>query len=290
MGIMQTKSIIDILLAAAAFLKKPLQKIAAQSLKDAYEAAKSFLRKKLAANPDALDALDLATAKPESMLRKALLIEESAYVDLAGDAELVRLINKVAALLPISCEAVTQSVRVIGHGNRVQVAGRDVITTEKIIARNTITPDDRHVSVEQREQLLAVIRELADRLAGFDGKPNFSGAHRMLQRRFNVASYLLLPFGQFSEALAFLKQQRAIHRASLQRHNPVAYRNDLFRSIFAGARELKWDGARVYVFAAEVLGLNCPVSSLKALGPVQLKALAIAVQRHVAQSRRAATA
>ena len=286
---MQTKSIISTLLAASAFLKKPFQEIASQSLKDAYEVARAFLRKKLAANPDAVDALDLATAKPESHVRKALLIEESACVDLPGDAELARLICKLAALLPRSSDAVTQRVRVIGHRNRVQVAGRDVIITEKIIERNEITPDERHVSAEQRNQLLAVIRELADRLAGFDGKPNFSGAHRMLQRRFKITSYLLLPRAQFAEALAFLKQQRAIHRAALQRHNPVAYRNDLFRAIFAGARELKWERNQVYLFATEVLGLKHPVSSLKALGPVQLKTLANAVQRHVAQCRRATT-
>ena len=104
-----------------------------------------------------------------------------------------------------------------GSGNSVQVAGRDLIHTAKHIQRNTITPDERHLSVEQREQVQAVVSELAARLAGNDGAPNFAGAHRMLQRRFNVASYLLLPREKFAEALAFLKQQRAIHRSRLQR-------------------------------------------------------------------------
>ena len=108
----------------------------------------------------------------------------------------------------------------------------------------------------------------------------------MLQKRFNVASYLLIPGGQFTEALAFIKQQRAIHRSALQRRNPVAYRNDLYRAIFAGARELKWDGKRVYLFAAEVIGLKRPIESLKELGPLQLKAVAGEVHHLVIQSRR----
>ncbi len=284
---METKTVIGTLLAAAAFLKRPVQGITAQLLKDAYEAAKTYLRKKLEANPDAMDALELATEKPDSLLRKSLLVEESASADLAGDSELAKLINHLAELLPSSGEIVVQSVHFTGRENRVQVAGRDLINTEKVIERNTITPDERHLMVEQREQLQELISELATRMAGKNGCPNFSGAHRMLQRRFNVASYLLIPSGQFAEAIAFLKQQRAAHRSPLQRRNPVAYRNDLYRTIFAGARELKWEGQRVYQFAAEVLGLNRAVASLKELGPVQLKRLAGAVHGQVVAYRRA---
>jgi len=50
---------------------------------------------------------------------------------------------------------------------------------------------------------------------------------------------------------------------------------------FAGARELGWDGERVYRFATEKLALKTAVASLKELGPVQLKALAGFIQREV---------
>ena len=216
MGIMQTKTIIGRLLAAAAFLKKPAQEIASQAIKDAYRATKAHLQKMLSANPDAVDALDLATEKPESLVRKALLVEESASVDLAGDAELARLIRELAELLSLSGEMVAQNVRVTGRENRVQVAGRDLINTEKFIERNAITPDERHLTVEQKEELQSLISELAARLAGRDGSPNFAAMHRMLQRRFNVASYLLIPKEQFAEALAFLKQQRTVHLTGLK--------------------------------------------------------------------------
>jgi hypothetical protein len=61
---MQTESIFSTLLARAAFLKHAVQGVASQAVWDAYEAAKSYLRKKFAANPDATRALELATANP----------------------------------------------------------------------------------------------------------------------------------------------------------------------------------------------------------------------------------
>jgi hypothetical protein len=36
------------------------------------------------------------------------------------------------------------------------------------------------------------------------GAPNFAAVHRHLQRRFRVASYLLIPRERFADALAFL--------------------------------------------------------------------------------------
>ena len=285
MVIMQTESIFSTLLAAAAFLKHAVQDVASQAVRDAYETAKAHLRKKFGANPDATRALELATAKPESLLRKALLAEESAPMNLANDSELARLIERLAALLPPTGDVVRQNVRVMGDGNRVQVAGRDLIHTEKFIHRNTITPDERHLTIEQRDRIRQVAGELADRLAGDDGEANFAAVHRMLQRRFQVASYLLIPRSRYDEALSFLRQHRAINRSRLRHRNPVAYQNDFYRAIFAGARELGWDGEQVYRFASEKLALKRPLVSLKELGFVQLKSLAAAVQREVRAKR-----
>lgn len=285
MGIMQTESIFSTLLAAAAFLKHAVQGVASQAVRDAYEAAKSYLRKKFAANPDATRALELATEKPESLIRKALLVEDSASSGLDRDSELARLIENLAALLPPPSDVVNQNVRVNGHCNVVQVAGRDLIRTEKVVRRNTITPDERHLTVEQRERIREVAGELADRLASDEGEANFAAVHRMLQRRFQIASYLLIPRGRYEEALSFLRQHRAINRSHLRGRNPVAYQNDFYRAIFAGARELGWNGERVYRFATEKLSLTTAVASLKALGPVQLKALAGFIQREVRTTR-----
>ena len=285
MGIMQTESIFSTLLAAAAFLKHAVQDVASQSVRDAYEATKTYLWKKFSPNPDATRAFELATEKPESLARKALLVEESASSGLDCDPELARLIENLEALLPASTRVVSQNVRVTGQRNIVQVAGRDLIQTEKLVRRNTITPDERHLTVEQRERIRKVAGELADRIAGDDGDANFAAVHRMLQRRFHVASYLLIPRIRHDEALSFLRQHRAINRLHLRRRNPVAYQNDFYRAIFAGARELGWDGEQVYRFATETLAAKAPVVSLKVLGAVQLKILAELIQREVRTKR-----
>jgi hypothetical protein len=107
----------------------------------------------------------------------------------------------------------------------------------------------------------------------------------MIQRRYNVTSYLLVPQEKYGDVLGFLKQRRAIYRARLRRRNPVAYQNDFFRAIYAGAGELGWDRLQVYQFAAEKLGLIKPVTSLRELGPLQLKSLAESVRRQVAHMR-----
>lgn len=285
MGIMQTESIFAVLLAAAAFLKHPVQAVAAESIRDAYEAAKVYLRRKFGPDTEAAKALELATAKPESLVRKALLVEESASAGLGADTELHALVERLAALMPPADPRDGQIVRVSGRGNHVQVAGRDIITTARHVQRAAITPDERHITVEQRADIRAVLGELATRLAGESGAPNFAGAHRILQRRFKVASYLLLSRESFGDALAFLKQQRAIHRSRLHRRNPAAYRNDFFRAIFAAGRELGWTGEQVYRFATAQLGLKRPVGSLKELGAVQLKSVAEAMRRKVTGCR-----
>lgn len=282
---MSTQSILTTLLTAAALLKKPIQDFATQSLTDVYGAAKAYLLKKFGETSEAGKALEMATAKPESLIRKELLIEEAATTNLAGDRELVRLIEQLAMLLPATVETVRQDVRIDGHGNSVHVAGRDIIHTSKHVFRNTITPDERHLTLEQRERIREMAAMVADRLAGAEGETNFASVYRLLQRRYQVASYLLIPHGQFDDALAFLKRQRAIHRARLHQRNPSAYLNDYYRTIFAGAGELGWGRATVYRYAGEKLHLKRPVTSLKELGPLQLKALAKFIQREVRTNR-----
>jgi hypothetical protein len=82
MGVMQTESIITTLFAAAAFLKKPIQDVAGQSVKDAFDAAKYYLRRKLGETSDAAKAPDMATEKPESEVRKAVLVEETKSAEI----------------------------------------------------------------------------------------------------------------------------------------------------------------------------------------------------------------
>lgn len=278
---MNTESIVSVVLAAAAVLKEPATVIASQALKDLYAAAKYYLRKKFIDRPDAAKALEFATEKPRSAARKATLVEEAEPAELHRDAELVALIERLHAELPLPPEAERVSVNVEGMSNHVNVAGRDLFVSPRLVRRNVITPDDRHLAREQRARLLEVIHELAARLAGEDGAPNLGAVHAMLQRRFNVSSYLLIPRERYPDALNFLRQQRAIRRGTLRRRSPAAFRQDLFRAIFSRGTELGWSRDRVYDFARERLELKQPVTSLKQLGAVQLQRLAEKLRRLV---------
>lgn len=276
---MPTDTIITTLLSAAAFLKEPIRAIASQSLRDVYEATRYYLRKKFGAASPAATALELATEKPDSAARKAMLIEEAAPAQLDRDADLVRLVQTLAALLGGLGAVLPASVAVNGSRNHVQVAGRDVVNTARHVVRNEITPNEAHLSAEECGEVRSLIAEVADRMADESGAPNFAAVHRQLQRRFRVASYLLIPRDHFADAVAFLKRQRAVHRGALRRRNPAAYANDFFRVIHTCSRQLGWDRARLAEFAQERLGLREPVASLRELGPNQLRTLAEVLRR-----------
>jgi hypothetical protein len=285
MGIMQREEFIHTLLSAAAFLKDSLEALASQSLKDAYAAAKSYLAKKLGIGSSANRALDLAVEKPESETRKSLLAEESAGLEM--DPEFCRLGETLAAMLPANMNRVRQNVRVTGRGNRVQVAGGDIITTTRQVHRNVLTPGNGHLDAGQRKKLVALIAEVADRFAGEDGRPRFGAVHAMLQQHFGVVSYLMIPADKFGEAVGFLQRQRALHRSRLWRRNPAAYRMDFLRMIHARRLALGWLKPQVYAFATEKLGLKNSLTSLLTLGPVQLKMLA-ELMRHESRKTQAA--
>lgn len=275
---MSTETLLTTFLTAAAWLKEPARALTAQALRDLYDATRYYLRRKFAPHPDAGKALELATEKPTSTARKSLLIEEAGAADLPADEELQTLVRRLAALLPTT-DFATQRVHVEGSGNEVKVAGRDLIVTERHVRRVAITPDERHLMHEQRRRLLEVIHELAERIGSRDGRPNLAAVHAMLQRRFDVPSYLLIPRERYADALAFLEQQRAIHRSALRRRDPAAFRRDLFRAIFSRATELGWSRERVHEFAREWLSLKQPLTSLKQLGPQQLRTLVERMRR-----------
>jgi hypothetical protein len=211
------------------------------------------------------------------LIRKALLAEEAAAVGLEKDPELVRLVEQLAAALPTS---VRPEVHIAGNGDHVQVAGRELIRTERIVYRNAITPDERHLTVEQRERVREQVAEMATRLTG-KAPGGIAAVHAMLQRRFQVPSYLLIPGERYGEVMDYLRQQRAIHRSRLRQFDPLAYRKDFLRSIWSRAGELGWDKAHVHAFAAERIGLARSPDSLNELGLTQLKSLAERLRREL---------
>lgn len=282
---MQTELIFATLASAATFLKQPVQDVASQSIKDLYQAAKNYVKEKLAIRPDASAALEKLEEKPESEARKALVIEEAEPAKLDKDRQLAKLITQLAEGLKKANVEVKQKVTVIGHRNKVVVAGRDLIQTEKVVRKNEITPDERHITGDQATRLRELNAELAEYLANETGKPNFAAGFQILTKEFGVSSYLLIPRDRFADAVSLLQQRRAMNRGKLRSRNPAAYKQDFYRGIWTRAKELGWEKPQVYQFAFEKLALKKPISSLKALGPNQVKSLGEFMQRAAKKSQ-----
>lgn len=279
---MNTDTIVTALLSAAAFLKEPIRAVASQSLRDVYDAAKFYLRKKFGVGSRNAHLLDLATDQPTSPLSHAMLTDAANSAALDQDADMKRLTETLLAMLGGLNVRPGQNVTIGGNAENVQLVAGDFISTPRHIVRNVVAPDESHLDAEQVGQLRALIADVADRIADDTGTPNFAAVHRQLQRRFQVSSYLLIPYERFPEAVDFLKQQRARHRSSLRRRNPAAYDQDLFRAISARARDLGWDRDRLCHFATEHLRLRRPLGSLRELGANQLRLLASLLRRQPA--------
>lgn len=284
---MNLDSVLDTLFSAAAALKEPLQDTVSHSLKLAYGAAKNALQREFGLESAASRALDSATEKPECPIRRAALVDETSQVECKIDNELERLIGQLQRLLKKE-DRLPAGVRVSGHNNRVQVAGRDlVINTARNVRRNAICPDERHLSGSQLEAVRKVIKEVSGRIRGVDEKTRFAAVHHMLQRRFCVSSYLLIPRESADEALRYLKHWRAVLREGLRHRRPAVYRNDLYRSIYSGSREMKWDRFELYAFAKKALQLPHSLMSLKQLSDDQLSLFCRMIRCEVGRFRAA---
>ena len=279
MGVMNTESIITTFLAGAAWLQEPAHAVASQALRDLYAATKYYLKRKFAQHPAATHALELAAEKPASSARKAMLVEEAEPAELATDSEVRSLIERMAALLPANARTSSASVHVAGNGNQVNLAGRDMIVTARHVRRTAITPDERHVVHVERARLRELIHALASRLAKAGGEPNFAAVHRLLQHRFDVASYLLIPRERYAEAIGFLQQQCAAHRAGLRRRDPVTLRRELLRAVFGRTASLGWSREQLLQFAREKLALSDTLTSLGPLTIEQLETLVMRLRR-----------
>jgi len=269
---MDISTITSTITAALICLKKPIQDTADKAISDGYEMLKRLVSAKLEGNSDASSALSKLEDKPESKARHDLLVEELSDQKLELDPAIIKAVNALVKALPKKSKSsqFKVSIRQTGRGNKAQIAGRDLVITEKHVEVVKFTPDDSHISSEQCRKLKDLIDKLAPKLAGEDGKPAYQTAFSRLYKKFKVTSYREIKKEDFPAAVSYLQQQRAINRRTLKRSNPQAYRNDLYRPIWAKVKELGWPDGHIYNFAVEKLALKKPISSLKQLGPNQL--------------------
>ncbi len=160
----------------------------------------------------------------------------------------------------------------IEGNNNTQVAG-DYVETKKVIQKNIIQPDHRHVD----EATAFEIKRLVDFLAEIDvlaGRPDsHSGWYSHLYRRYKVTSYKLIPAEFGEEAIQWLRQQVPQQRSKIRRKAPGIWQQQLFKSIWAKAGRLGMEKQELYDLAFRRLALKEPITSLKELGEQKLKKL-----------------
>ncbi len=104
-------------------------------------------------------------------------------------------------------------------------------------------------------------------------KPNYKKWWGKLKQRFRVPTYREIPSAGYGEVIAWLQQQAALLRPKLRRTNNAAWRNSLYKGIWARANALGMTKDAVYGFARSALQLKRPPGSLKELRERQLKTL-----------------
>jgi len=156
--------------------------------------------------------------------------------------------------------------------NNTQVAG-DYVENKKILQKNIIQPDHRHID----EATAFEIKRLIDFLAEIDalaGRPDsHSRWYSHLYRRFKVTSYKLIPVESGEDAIQWLRQQVPQQRSKIRRKAPDEWRQQLFKSIWSKAGRLGLEKQEVYDLAFRRLALKEPITSLKELGEQKLKKL-----------------
>jgi|GEM_PF-1563759 len=146
------------------------------------------------------------------------------------------------------------------------------------------TPDDSHVTPEQREELRSVHDEIVKRLIAKKANQEddvvnaeYGKWARIVWSQFHeefgtkTNGLQSLPRSRFAEAKSWLQQYRASNDKRFKRSNPQAYRATLTRTIYSLLKPLGWTKADLYRFAAEKLNYAQPISSLNDLGNNQLE-------------------
>ncbi len=146
------------------------------------------------------------------------------------------------------------------------------------------TPDEKHVTAEQRDDLRKVHDEIVKRLiakkAHLDDETlkkeygKWAGIvwnqfHETYETKTNGLQSL--PLEKFDEAKSWLLQYRASNDTKLKRANPQAFRNTLTKTIYSLTKPLGWTKEELYAFAAEKLNYAEPITSLNDLGNSQLE-------------------
>lgn len=161
-------------------------------------------------------------------------------------------------------------------GGDIHNAGRDININTKKYSRTTVHAPPGSLTSAQAKHIQDAIEKLVDMevaggVRGGDRSALFAKWHKMVKDRYDVPSYRVIPTGQATELIAWLKQLAAMNRSKLRRTDNPSWRNDLYKAIWARARELGLSKGDVYSLVLQ--RLDKQVTSLKQLGEQSLQRL-----------------
>lgn len=163
------------------------------------------------------------------------------------------------------------SIKIKGNNNNI--AGRDLYINKTDVTRTTFQPSDEHITQRQAKTIKDLVDNLVmkEEAGGMERARAFKKWWGVLKNRYAVTTYLAIPAHLGDEAISWLQQQSAIKRPKIRRGDNDAWRKELYKAIWARARQVGISKGEVYALALYRLGKR--VTSLKQLGEQNLKAL-----------------
>lgn len=122
-------------------------------------------------------------------------------------AEIVQLFEESAKPKRTRRTTAKSSVTVHVQGDGNTVAGRDVITSPRVVVRTTFTPGPEHITPSQARKLQELVKEIVTVEQGVKRSPRpFAAVWGAFNKRFQLNRYDALPHTRFDEAVKYFQQ------------------------------------------------------------------------------------
>jgi len=169
-------------------------------------------------------------------------------------------------------KAATATVQSISGNGNIQ-AGGDINVNTKKVQRTVVQPGPAQISEQTAFKLSELVKNAVkiECVAGGETAKCFKKWWSKIGRRYKVTSYKMIPREFADDAIAFMQQEVAKLRPKLRRRDNEAWRNSLYKGLWARARQMGMDKPAVYALCAEKIGKT--VTSLTALGERDLQKL-----------------
>jgi len=160
-------------------------------------------------------------------------------------------------------------------GNPIFIGQQEVIERKVVRERRVVQHAPDAITPAQAAELQQVVRQLVEAsiAAGVEASVGtlYIRYWRKLKRRFRVNSYLEIKQIHFEAALEYLRRMRRITKARTRRTNPVYWRQEQYKAIYAHLHQLGYPKEYAYQLSFDRLGKY--ITSLKELSVPELQKL-----------------